>query len=122
MPAPSETLAPSAMVKVPFPNNPMANGPGDTAQVVEDPTKFNVPVAGMIVNRLLPPDADGDFLRERRLQEDEYRDEIDQTFSGLPRVYLHLLPHDVHGVETLRKIGKAIVAQLGDDLGAAEAS
>ena len=77
--------------------------------------KFNVPVAGMIVNRLLPPDADGDFLRERRLQEDEYRNEIDETFSGLQRIYLHLLPHDVHGVETLREIGKAIERQLGDN-------
>ncbi len=77
--------------------------------------KFDVPVAGMIVNRLLPPDADGDFLRERRRQEDEYRNEIDETFSGLQRIYLHLLPHDVHGVETLREIGKAIERQLGDN-------
>ncbi|MCH6579475.1 MAG: TRC40/GET3/ArsA family transport-energizing ATPase [Nitrospinae bacterium] len=84
-------------------------------------SKFNVPVAGMIVNRLLPPDAEGDFLRERRLQEDEYRDEIDQTFAGLRRIYLNLLPHDVHGVETLREIGKAIMEQLGDGGGAARA-
>ncbi len=82
--------------------------------------KFDVPVAGMIVNRLLPPDVDGDFLRERRLQEDEYRKEIDQTFSKLSKVYLHLLPHDVHGVATLREIGKSIVQQLDDPFGAAE--
>ena len=75
-------------------------------------SKFNVPVAGMIVNRLLPPDAEGDFLRKRRLQEDEYREEIDRTFAELRRVYLHLLPHDVHGVDTLRKIGEALVRQL----------
>ena len=74
--------------------------------------KFNVPVAGMIVNRLLPPDAEGDFLRERRLQEDDYRKEIDRTFGELRRVYLHLLPHDVHGVDTLRRIGKALMQQL----------
>jgi len=30
-------------------------------------------------------------------------------------VYLHLLPHDVHGVDTLREIGKALVRQLDDD-------
>jgi arsenite-transporting ATPase len=76
-------------------------------------SKFDVPVAGMIVNRLLPRDADGDFLKERRRQEDEYRAEIDQTFAKLQRVYLHLLPHDVHGVDTLRKLGEAIVEQLG---------
>ena len=79
-------------------------------------SRFDVPVAGLIVNRLLPPNAEGDFLRERRLQEDEYRDEIDRTFKGLQRVYVHLLPHDVHGVETLLEIGQTIVRQLSDNL------
>ncbi len=74
--------------------------------------KFEVPVAGMIVNRLLPPDAEGDFFRERRLQERVYRDEIDQRFSGLRRIYLYLLPHDVHGMSTLREIGESIMEQL----------
>ena len=86
--------------------------------------KFDVPVAGMIVNRLLPPEADGDFLQERRAQEQEYRDEIDRTFAHLKRVHLNLLPHDVHGVETLLEIGRAILRQLGqprEDHGAAEA-
>ena len=86
--------------------------------------KFDVPVAGMVVNRLLPPEADGDFLQERRAQEQEYRDEIDRTFARLQRVHLNLLPHDVHGVETLLEIGRAILRQLGqlrEDLGAAEA-
>ena len=69
----------------------------------------------MIVNRLLPPDAEGDFIRERRLQEDEYRKEIDQTFAGLWRVYLHLLPHDVHGMDTLRGIGTSLMQQLDSD-------
>ena len=86
--------------------------------------KFDVPVAGMVVNRLLPPEADGDFLQERRAQEQEYRDEIDRTFAHLQRVYLNLLPHDVHGVETLLEIGRALLRQLGqprEDLGAAQA-
>jgi arsenite-transporting ATPase len=74
--------------------------------------RFDVPVVGMVVNRLLPPDAEGDFLRERRTQEHEYLDEIDRTFSELRRVYLRLLPHDVHGVGTLREIGKSLVQQL----------
>lgn len=82
--------------------------------------KFDVPVAGMVVNRLLPPEADGDFLQERRAQEQEYRDEIDSTFARLQRVHLNLLPHDVHGVETLGEIGQAIMRQLGVDSGAAE--
>ncbi len=71
--------------------------------------KFNVPVAAMVVNRLLPDDAEGEFLRERRLQEREYRDEIDREFAALHRVYVPLLPHDVHGIDTLRRIGRILV-------------
>jgi arsenite-transporting ATPase len=92
----------------------------ETKKTLDLLRKFDVPVAGMVVNRLLPPDAEGDFLRDRRLQENEYRDEIDRTFSRLRRVYVHLLPHDVHGVDTLRKIGESIIAQLGEDFRAAE--
>jgi len=72
-------------------------------------TKFNVPVAAMVVNRLLPDDAEGAFLRERRLQETQYREEIDREFTALRRVYIPLLPHDVHGIETLRQIGRMLV-------------
>ncbi len=75
--------------------------------------KFDVPVAAMIVNRLLPDDAEGDFLRERRLQEQEYREEIDREFATLPRVYIPLLPHDVHGIDTLRQIGRLLVPAVG---------
>ena len=78
--------------------------------------KFDVPVAAMVVNRLLPDDAEGDFLRERRLQEKEYRDEIDREFAALRRVYVPLLPHDVHGIDTLRGIGRLLVPDV-DELG-----
>ncbi len=72
-------------------------------------TKFDVPVSAMVVNRLLPDDAGGEFIRERRVQEREYRDEIDREFSALRRVHVPLLPHDVHGIDTLRRIGRILV-------------
>jgi len=72
-------------------------------------TKFDVPVSAMVVNRLLPDDAEGEFIRERRVQEREYRDEIDREFSALRRVHVPLLPHDVHGIDTLRRIGRILV-------------
>ena len=74
--------------------------------------KFNVPVAAIVVNRLIPEDADGDFIRERRLQEAEYRAEIDHDFESIPKMYLPLLPHDVHGTETLRDIGRLLMRQI----------
>ena len=76
-------------------------------------TKFRVPVSAMVVNRLLPDDAEGEFLRERRIQERAYREEIDREFSALRRVHVPLLEHDVHGIETLRRIGRMLVAPKG---------
>ena len=70
---------------------------------------FGVPVAAMIVNRLLPDDPEGEFLRERRRREQEYRDEIDRRFAALPLVRIPLLAHDVHGVGALRRIGRFLV-------------
>lgn len=72
--------------------------------------RFNVPVAAIIVNRNLPEDAGGDFLRARRLQEQTYREEIDREFGRWPRVCLPLLPHDVYGTDTLRQIAKLLVS------------
>ena len=59
-----------------------------------------------------PVVADGDFIRERRLQEAEYRAEIDHDFESIPKMYLPLLPHDVHGTDTLRDIGRLLMRQI----------
>ena len=70
--------------------------------------RFNVPVSAVVVNRILPDEADGEFLRARRLQEEAYRREIDREFARLPRIVLPLLPHDVYGRETLRRLGQML--------------
>ena len=75
-------------------------------------TRFSVPVTGLVVNRVLPSDADGTFLDARRRQETHYLAQIDQVFSRLPRVRVPLLPDEVHDMETLRRLGRIIV---GDD-------
>ena len=70
--------------------------------------QFHVPVSAVVVNRILPDEADGEFLRARRLQEEKYRSEIDREFARLPRIVLPLLPHDVYGRETLRRLGQML--------------
>jgi arsenite-transporting ATPase len=74
--------------------------------------RFKVPVAAVIVNRILPKDVDGDFLRCRREQEAEYLAEIEREFYGLQRLYVPLLPHDVLGIDTLTEIGRKLASQL----------
>ncbi len=73
--------------------------------------EFKVSVAALVVNRVLPPEAEGAFLANRRRQEAEYLAEIEREFASLRRMYLPLLPHDVHGIETLKLIGQQLIGQ-----------
>jgi len=66
--------------------------------------KHDVPVAGVVVNRVLPETSLGSFLESRRGQEAEYLAWIDRSFGDLPRVRVPLLPRDVDGLESLREV------------------
>ena len=84
----------------------------ETMKAHETLTRFSVPVTGLVVNRVLPAEADGTFLDARRRQETRHLDHIDRVFGRLPRVRVSLLPDDVHDMDTLRRLGRVIV---GDD-------
>ena len=71
--------------------------------------ELNVPVRGLIVNRLLPVAVSGEFMENRRRQEAEYLAAIDREFATLQRCCLPLLPRDVHGIETLNLIRQRLV-------------
>jgi arsenite-transporting ATPase len=77
----------------------------ETRKAAELLDHHQIPVGGLIINRVLPNDAfDHPFLAARKRQEEMYLDEIENTFSDLPRIRLPLLPHDVIGRDSLRQI------------------
>ena len=71
----------------------------------------HVPVAGLIVNRVLPDESGGAFLDARRRQEAPYLQEIERKFKDLPRTMLPLWPDDVHGLTAIGRIGAALVGK-----------
>ena len=71
----------------------------------------HIPVAAVIVNRVLREEPDGVFVGARRQQEAPYRLEIEQVFAHLPRTVVPLMPVDVHGVEPLRRFGALLAGQ-----------
>jgi arsenite/tail-anchored protein-transporting ATPase len=76
----------------------------ETGRAVETLKQAGIPVAGLIVNRLLPQDVEGEFMQARRETEARHRKEIDQTFPDIPRLELPLLDSDVsrrHGLARL---------------------
>ncbi|MGQ4880075.1 ArsA family ATPase [Billgrantia sp. LNSP4103-1] len=76
----------------------------ETVRAVEALEEVSIPVAGTLVNRVIPDEADGDFLRARREQEASYLARIDQHFAHLPRPRLPLLPSDVQGIPILEDL------------------
>jgi arsenite-transporting ATPase len=76
--------------------------------------RANIPVAAVVVNRVLPGDAGGgEFLEGRRRQEASYLVEIERAFPHLPRIVLPLMSGDVHGLEALGRIGRQLTAAGG---------
>lgn len=63
-----------------------------------------VPVAVALVNRVIPENADGDFLQRRRQQETKWLAAIDEQLGHLPRPRIPWLDADVEGVAGLDAI------------------
>lgn len=76
----------------------------ETGRAVSSLEQAGIPVAAALVNRVLPENADGDFLTARRRQEASYLARIDEDFSHLPRPHLPWLPSDVQGLPVLETL------------------
>ncbi len=76
----------------------------ETEKAIAILAEHRVPVAGLVVNRVLPEVPLGEFLESRRRQEHEYLARIDRLFPGFPQVRVPLLRRDVQGIESLRKV------------------
>src|SRR5215468_2277294 len=81
----------------------------ETSRAAEILTESNVNVCGVVVNRVLPPDVDGDFYQSRRAQEQTYMDEIRQRFSRYPLVWIPQLPTDIYGMENLERVSSMLM-------------
>ena len=76
----------------------------ETKKAVQVMERYKIPIAGIIVNRVLPENPEGAFLQRRKEQERVYLAEIEQEFRSYRRHYVPMLERDVRGVDTLREI------------------
>ncbi len=80
----------------------------ESCKVTDLLARFRVSVWGVVINRILPQEAGGDFLNARREQEQAYHAEINRVFAHVPRVVVPLLERDVHGIASLRTVGERL--------------
>jgi arsenite/tail-anchored protein-transporting ATPase len=81
----------------------------ESRKALEALRRFDVPVLGIVVNRVLPREPLGTFLEQRRAQEGRYLAQIADAFAGLPRADVPLLARDVEGLDALRTIAGCLL-------------
>lgn len=79
----------------------------ETIQLNAQLERSGVKVGALIVNKRLP-DGLGDFLTERRTQEEIHLQTLAEALPHLPRKDLTLVAHDVVGLEALEKFAKTL--------------
>jgi arsenite/tail-anchored protein-transporting ATPase len=81
---------------------------GDTAKAAQMFAKFDVPLAGYVVNRVLPQELLKDhcppYLRNRVQMQAQYMDEIKKTLGNQVMGYVPEMERDVTGLEMIKKL------------------
>jgi len=83
----------------------------ETEKAVSSLTKYGIPVGGILVNRVLPPDVGGAFLEDRRQQEAEYLSRLEREFRSFPICRVPLMERDVVGVDALRRLAASYLGE-----------
>lgn len=65
----------------------------------------------LICNRLLPPEAAGDYMDRWREIQAQYRQLIEDSFAPLPILDVPLFDREVVGLDMLRRMGEALFAE-----------
>jgi arsenite-transporting ATPase len=80
----------------------------DTVKAAQLFSKFDVPIAGYVVNRVLPPELAGQdipaYLKNRLAMQGRYLEEIDKTFGKQVISRVPELERDVTGLKMIEKL------------------
>jgi arsenite-transporting ATPase len=89
----------------------------DTQKAAGMFAKFDVPLAGYIVNRVIPPElAQQDipeYLRNRMEMQRHYLTKIDQTFSGHVLARVPEFESDITGLPMIERMAEAMFGSMG---------
>ena len=93
----------------------------ESLRAVEALGEFSIQVEGAIINRITP-DLDHHFLQNRRRAEQSYIELLRKNFDTMAIAQIELEDSDIHGIESLRKVGLTLHGQKPTDpIGISEA-
>jgi len=76
----------------------------ETERAVAALDRHRIPVGTIFVNQVLPADAAGDFLEERRRRQRTHLEYLAAAFAAHRTVHVPLHPHDIVGLDALRRL------------------
>lgn len=76
----------------------------ETQKAISLLEKFEIPVGGLFINKILPENADGEFLKKRKEQEQTYLREINEIFGRHKTYLIPMLEKDIFGLSDLEKL------------------
>jgi arsenite/tail-anchored protein-transporting ATPase len=80
----------------------------ETARALQALGEGGMHIGALVVNRVLPADADGAYVAARRAQQDDYLAEIDRRFARRQRVRVPQLERDVTDPATLARVAEPL--------------
>ena len=80
----------------------------ETGRAVASLQQEKLPLAALVINRVLPDSADGTFLAARRGQEKKHLQQIEQDFSSLPLYKIPLQATDIQGISALNHMANLL--------------
>ncbi|GAA0613841.1 TRC40/GET3/ArsA family transport-energizing ATPase [Virgibacillus siamensis] len=73
----------------------------ETEKAIELLDKYHLHVKTLIINKVLPDDADGEFILQRKAHETQYMDLIKQTFTKQELIYVPFFSYDITSKQQL---------------------
>lgn len=86
----------------------------ETRKAIETLDQHGILVNTVIINKVIPDEADGGFMEKRRANERIYLADIDHTFKSQKRFYLPLLDQDISSRSVLEKISEILGSQVNE--------
>lgn len=84
----------------------------ETAKAIETLHQHGIHVNSIVVNKVIPDEADGRFMAQRRINEKVYIKEIRAKFEHHRQIYLPLLEHDISSLATLELVSRILRDQI----------
>jgi arsenite/tail-anchored protein-transporting ATPase len=82
----------------------------ETERMIKSLDQYGMKVKQMVINHVIPEQVGCPFCQARREEQEKYMGQIRKKFSDLNITVFPLQPHEVRGIDTLKKIGSMVFA------------